>query len=550
MRKTSIQTLQTIPQNIFGFDLRQHLWQLKYSEDVDLKTVNFLDRLMAIDISDFDPKILKTIFVPQYQSFLTDDTWIESIDNEEIITRGLDLIVTLNKKQLNQHIKRIRENYTQVYKNTKNIDYLVRALKQVKYATSIFRDELDEIFVYAKKNIVELDNPFYKQLLIIELVAIYGPEKCQQELSELLEVENVHYQEKLEFRSSRFCIKSLQIIAKIDIVNYRIRMAANYMAEGDQQVSEKKSNTFYPTISQTYLKGLRMIDSIGEALELRKRLEKKVADEQKNDFKMLRVAGVQINPEIDLDEIHRKVLKFDIDSFATAYKVLLDIPVIPLQIIEEQADFDHKHAGGFEVLFPKTIKVGKKGAQIASQNILDSYKNNARYYYRDRMMAFIHIVKNKFDGYVKLDEPMVEKLLLESKSQFLPPDRIYIYVQGITEGFNNNFITAAHILIPQIENSIRYLAEQNDIIVTSYAKELQFENLLGGCLEKISILADPNLIAELKSFLIDGNNVNFRNEIAHGMMDTVLIHKYGMYLWWLSIKMIMRTKELFPSIRN
>ncbi|MFC3161608.1 hypothetical protein ACFOEQ_27085 [Chryseobacterium arachidis] len=79
------------------------------------------------------------------------------------------------------------------------------------------------------------------------------------------------------------------------------------------------------------------------------------------------------------------------------------------------------------------------------------------------------------DSYIDMNYAMVAKLLIESKSPFVPEDRLHIYSLGITAGFQNDFVTAAHLLIPQLENSLRHLAVSNDIIVTTYDKRFHLE---------------------------------------------------------------------------
>ncbi|WP_313187166.1 hypothetical protein [Sphingobacterium siyangense] len=164
-------------------------------------------------------------------------------------------------------------------------------------------------------------------------------------------------------------------------------------------------------------------------------------------------------------------------------------------------------------------------------------------------MAYIYFVKGNLDSYIYMNYAMVAKLLIESKSPFVPEDRLHIYNLGITAGFQNDFVTAALLLIPQLENSLRHLAVSNDIIVTTYEKRFNLENLLGGLIAKVRPLANDDIIEELDSFLVNNSNVNFRNELLDGLMETTLVHKYGLYAWWLCLKLILQTKLIFPAIK-
>jgi hypothetical protein len=99
--------------------------------------------------------------------------------------------------------------------------------------------------------------------------------------------------------------------------------------------------------------------------------------------------------------------------------------------------------------------------------------------------------------------------------------------------------------MPQFENSFRHLAVLNSITTTNFENKMQLENILGGVLEKIKSITSPDLHDELKNFLNDAHSVNFRNELAHGLMNSVLLHHYGQYLWWLTLKLVFKTKEYF-----
>lgn len=533
----------------YNFDLRQHIWKLKYAEPGQIDTLTIISKIMSVNLLESEVKDLKKQFDGADLSILRSTELILSISNEEVVARWLDVLLTLDRKYIMPFISIARSKYLKVFQATSDCKYIIRALQLVKYAKSVFEQNLKEFFEEAKAALYGSKESYWQQKILVELVSIFGHDKCQREFFVFLNDQSNSFLQQLDFTSARFSIRSLNVIKVLSGNECQIRIGESYESEGDLSVSEKKPNTFYPAISQTYLKGLREIESVAGCEQLRNRLKKKVAEAQKEDFKMIQVAGVRVTPHIDVEEVHKKVLELNINSFTSAFQVLLDIPIIPKKLIDEQAFIDQKTELGLSQFFSKNVKINSKGAQVANQELSEAYKNNARIFHRERMMAFIQVVKSKLDGYGEFSKSLVDGFLRDSKSPFVPENRMYVYVMGISEGFDNNFISAAHILMPQIENSLRTLAEQNGIIVTSYEKELQLENVLGGCLDKVQPLATPDIIEELKSFLVDGNNVNFRNELSHGLVDEIFIHKYGMYLWWLSLKLITRTKEFFPTIR-
>jgi hypothetical protein len=60
---------------------------------------------------------------------------------------------------------------------------------------------------------------------------------------------------------------------------------------------------------------------------------------------------------------------------------------------------------------------------------------------------------------------------LAAYSPFVPAGREHIFARGLYAGFNHDFLTAVHLLVPQIENSLRHLMQQRNIITTKLDKD-------------------------------------------------------------------------------
>jgi hypothetical protein len=67
-------------------------------------------------------------------------------------------------------------------------------------------------------------------------------------------------------------------------------------------------------------------------------------------------------------------------------------------------------------------------------------------------------------------------LSIVSHSPFVPPEREYLFAKGLYAGLTGDFFTSTHILIPQIENSIRYIMQQRGIITSGKP----FSSICGG----------------------------------------------------------------------
>lgn len=123
---------------------------------------------------------------------------------------------------------------------------------------------------------------------------------------------------------------------------------------------------------------------------------------------------------------------------------------------------------------------------------------------------------------------------------FIPEDRKQLFIKGLLAGFKSDFIIATHILGMQIENSIRYVLNNEGVITTSLSSEgIQEEidiNRLFDFPELVPIFGE-DLIFDLKGLLISRFGDNLRNKLAHGLLSSNEFSSSVMiYFWWLILQ--------------
>jgi len=154
-----------------------------------------------------------------------------------------------------------------------------------------------------------------------------------------------------------------------------------------------------------------------------------------------------------------------------------------------------------------------------------------------------------------LIEPAREQINLEHSIQikdllpvvrhnpFVPPGREYLFAQGLYAGLMGDFITSTHVLIPQIENSVRYLLSQRGAITSSLdlEKGIQNEHDLNRTLhlpEEINSIFDEDTLFDLQGLLVEHSGTNLRNRMAHGLIDDEDFSSPIMsYLWWVTLRL-------------
>ncbi len=102
-------------------------------------------------------------------------------------------------------------------------------------------------------------------------------------------------------------------------------------------------------------------------------------------------------------------------------------------------------------------------------------------------------------------------------------DRRAIIEQAIQAYLSGDYLTSVHLLIPQIEATIRYLYEKMGGLVLKPARDGSFHLKVLDELLRDPILGevlDENILLYLRVLLTDQRGWNLRNEVCHGLIDS------------------------------
>lgn len=139
----------------------------------------------------------------------------------------------------------------------------------------------------------------------------------------------------------------------------------------------------------------------------------------------------------------------------------------------------------------------------------------------------------------------VDFLNITTQSPIVPPGREVLFAKGLYSGYNYDFVTALHLLSPQIENLVRFHLK-NAGAKTSTLDSCGIENENGLstliALPEMTAVFKEDLTFEIKSLFCDPLGANLRNEIAHGLMDHNACNSlHGVYAWWFTLKLVFNT---------
>jgi hypothetical protein len=130
----------------------------------------------------------------------------------------------------------------------------------------------------------------------------------------------------------------------------------------------------------------------------------------------------------------------------------------------------------------------------------------------------------------------------------VPPGREKVFVRGLFAGFEGDWLTALHILIPQFEHSLRFVLTQSGVITSTVKAdgtqpELSLDWLLTR--PKTKELVGADMVFDLRGLLTSKFGCNFRNDLAHGLAEPQSFEPpFAEYVWWLIIRWLF-----LPALR-
>ncbi|GAB1858686.1 hypothetical protein MHTCC0001_35260 [Flavobacteriaceae bacterium MHTCC 0001] len=528
--------IHSIDNDCFGSALNQKLFEIRFNNQTD-NGVNSFIKLFKQTLNE-NSEI-------KNDDFLNDYSWIDDILNIEIKARWREYLSLKFPKQKKEHLRKSVSLYLEVFSLTKNIDYLIHPLRLVKKVKGLFKENIPDFYELGKLELLRLDKPFIQKEIVCQLFS-FDPEQTKTDFGYYFRSEIKKQTIKNNYSSVYWLIEALKEIKSISKIESRILHATNYENEGDHLVECKKPNTYYPTILEKYQLGLKELKGLECDDILRKRIERKVSREQNEQVLMhctlsQHYLGTNTVFNSIIDDFSNACIKeFKVCDFESGLNSLISFPICFESLYETKTE-----GSLFSILFDDYNRIDSKGKVVGKTNKEHFDEIQSRRMIRECIINFIKKAKWIMDEDKKLSKDDVFfHVLNKCDSKFIPADRQQLFVNGIYSGFNNDFITSAHILIPQFENSLRYVLDNNDIITSKIYSEIQHDKMLGGILDIFIEKSEGSIFYELKDFLLDNSSVNFRNELCHGLLSPFIIEHYGIYVWWLTLKLILNVENI------
>jgi hypothetical protein len=332
----------------------------------------------------------------------------------------------------------------------------------------------------------------------------------------------------------------------------RMSAAETYRKEAEDSLNKHPTSYFKAShdLQKAYeaferLKSQCTEEERGEINTKLEEIHKRLLEYQQKSSNEFITISSEFNISEEVEFAISKVKGKEFPEAILALAFLVKPPEISYQIVEEN---------GLSGLFPKE-KRNEMGKVVAHQS--SNGQEEAATYQKIYALAFIEPARKQIileHLTQKLEDKKIKEtdlLPLVANNPFVPPGREKLFIKGLYSGLIGDFVTSTHILIPQIENSIRYILWQKQSVITSkLEKGIQHEYDLNKMLylPEISSIFDDNTIFDLRGLLVEDVGSNLRNRMAHGLInDNDFSSPMFSYLWWVTLRLCFGAGILTPE---
>jgi hypothetical protein len=131
---------------------------------------------------------------------------------------------------------------------------------------------------------------------------------------------------------------------------------------------------------------------------------------------------------------------------------------------------------------------------------------------------------------------------------FIPHDREMIWTYGLHAGLHGDYMTAVHLLVPQLEHSFRWILELQGVLpYKQYQNGVQDVFKLEDSLSQQKLVATlgEDVVFQIESLLTGRTSSNLRNLLSHGLLSYgQTVSHDSAYCWWLALYLVAHLGKL------
>ncbi|OJV35356.1 MAG: DUF4209 domain-containing protein [Bacteroidia bacterium 43-41] len=524
-----------IPEDLADNELLCYLYARTFNDSFERDTAKLLHRICYASLTDLDkPESIKMINLSnEDHETILNNHWDKSA-NMEVKARCNDVLSRFEKDKRNSKII-ASESYLVAFQKHEDIEFLIRSIT-IRDFKSINTDAfLEEVMSAIYES---FDHPFWIQKVVKSLKRSFPVEKLK-DLSDYIESEKNQSKDNNRYGEEREYLQSQRLLNTITEYEFHKEMALSFEKEADTTVNNKKENTYYPNLVEDYQDAYNEIFQIKkQEPEIFERIKKKLLQEKSVFMEMLSCCGFKSKIEVPEDfikSVDENISSTNISNFIQTINLMLSIPFVNMKEVNGYESAT-KRASITQSMFSHT-QLDANGNKVGHASPQEGLRIEAHVYFRQKRLyiisRYIHLHQC---AKIKSSEDFVYYFLSEKKPIYIEEDNLIFWTKGINAGLSGDFITASYVLMPQLEHALHNIAEIKNGNITTLEKKRQLSPTLGSILPKLKDVFKEEVYFEINSFLQGETDVNFRNNLLHGLFTPFEVEKYGRYLWWICIK--------------
>lgn len=524
-----------IPNDLHDSELLCFLHPNRFQTEDEKLAIGLLHKICMANLTDFrdSNQIKDLILTAEEREIVLLHDWNIS-ENIEVRSRCNDVLCRFEKDK--RSIKEIASNnYLTAYKTFGEIEFLIRSITVRNIKIINTEDFLIEVVSVINE---KFDSPFWIQKVVDSLKKSYSKEDLKK-LCDYVKSEQKksrdrgHYNEEREYIKAQY---SLNVVSKQEFHKY---MALSFENEADITSNNKQPHTFYPNLVDVYQNAYNEIYQIKtQEPKIFERLKEKLLQEKRIFMEMLSFCGIKYKIEIPEDfvnSVEESLSTIIIHSFFDTIKLMLSVPFISTNEINAYESAVRKASYVSSMLGRNQLDTNGNIVGIADHQ--KSLRTEAHIYFRQKRLYAIQTYLNLHQwSNIKSEEELIYYFLNDKKPIYIEDENLIFWAKGITMGLNKDFISASHILMPQLEHTLHNIAEIKNGNITTLERKRQESPSLGAIFPMLQNIIKEEALFEIESFLQSGIDVNFRNNLLHGLLTPFEIEKYGVYLWWICLR--------------
>ena len=543
-----------IPSDKFEQDLTWWASSLLGSSQLpedEVKAAEFLFRISKAQMIDRKrgeeyPFIADIHPTPEEYRIIDEHGWTES-ENLEVKAYALDLCIG-REKDKRQISRDASDAYMALYKRVKSSWFLIRSVN-----VRFFKQGEDVNYL---KDLAEATKRVHGSWLerISERLAKDSKddirdyvEGLEERIKTLLSQHNSH--------DAVAVLDALYALKRLSNDEYHLRRAQLYEDEFDHRLATQTEHQFNMKLD-VIENAFKDISKVKHTYPNDySRIREKLMAEQKAFAEMMPLFGAKIRYEIPPSLIENTNNYLKENPMTSSVDLICRLRTIkfPTKAIVKTVSRKLVQASPMLYMsFGASVATGENGQTLGKAEADEALRIEAH----KRLRLNIHyICKQSLVDFLQhcdtFNEDVVGQGLVDScKASYIEDSRKVLWAKGIVAGCRGDLITAAHILMPQIERALVIKAQQFCGDLTNYERERHDQIGLDKALTALKPYLKGVLYDELSFFLMHGADANLRNRLAHGLIEPEAILEQGIYLWWLAIKLFFCEKEIFLSRRS